>query len=383
MSTRRLAFACWLLLLVCLSVLGALIAYHYTPRNITPCEVFGSNLCVNIELRPPSPPPHREYTDGQIASFALAKELLSKPSKSSKPKIAFMFLTPGPLPFENLWEQFFKGYEGLYSIYVHASELARLRSVWKTGVFIGREIRSQKVGWGKIDMVDAERRLLAQALLDTDNEFFVLLSETCIPLRDFEYIYDYFIGGNISYVDCFDDPGPHGRGRYLDYMLPEIQKDEWRKGAQWFAVKRQHALLLVADHVYYRKFKFFCKPGETNRNCYPDEHYVQTFLHIMDPGGLSNWTVTHVDWSEGKWHPKSYKVEDVAAEKLRSIQAIDEHVHATSTLKGQVTTVPCMRNGQRRPCFLFARKFLPETADALLTILPKVTWLTGREVVKG
>lgn len=30
----------------------------------------------------------------------------------------------------------------------------------------------------------------------------------------------------------FDDPGPHGAGRYSDHMLPEIVKKDWRKGAQ-------------------------------------------------------------------------------------------------------------------------------------------------------
>jgi hypothetical protein len=30
----------------------------------------------------------------------------------------------------------------------------------------------------------------------------------------------------------FDDPGPHGAGRYSDHMLPEIVKRDWRKGAQ-------------------------------------------------------------------------------------------------------------------------------------------------------
>lgn len=31
----------------------------------------------------------------------------------------------------------------------------------------------------------------------------------------------------------FDDPGPHGVGRYMEVkMLPEIQRGDWRKGAQ-------------------------------------------------------------------------------------------------------------------------------------------------------
>jgi hypothetical protein len=37
---------------------------------------------------------------------------------------------------------------------------------------------------------------------------------------------------NVSYVDCFDDPGPHGTGRHMDHMLPEIPREDFRKGAQ-------------------------------------------------------------------------------------------------------------------------------------------------------
>ncbi len=38
-----------------------------------------------------------------------------------------------------------------------------------------------QVFWGQIAMVDAERRLLANALQDKRNQYFVLLSETYAP----------------------------------------------------------------------------------------------------------------------------------------------------------------------------------------------------------
>ncbi len=38
-----------------------------------------------------------------------------------------------------------------------------------------------QVFWGQIAMVDAERRLLANALQDKRNKYFVLLSETYAP----------------------------------------------------------------------------------------------------------------------------------------------------------------------------------------------------------
>jgi hypothetical protein len=40
------------------------------------------------------------------------------------------------------------------------------------------------------------------------------------------------LGARMSFVDCFDDPGPHGLGRYMDSMMPEVRKSAWRKGAQ-------------------------------------------------------------------------------------------------------------------------------------------------------
>jgi hypothetical protein len=36
-----------------------------------------------------------------------------------------------------------------------------------------------QVVWGRVSMVDAEKRLLANALQDIDNQFFVLLSDRC------------------------------------------------------------------------------------------------------------------------------------------------------------------------------------------------------------
>jgi len=40
---------------------------------------------------------------------------------------------------------------------------------------------------------------------------------------------------------------------------------------------------------------------------------------MMDPDGIANWSVTHVDWSEGKWHPKAYRAQDVTFELLKNI----------------------------------------------------------------
>ncbi|KAL4328828.1 hypothetical protein AHAS_Ahas13G0239100 [Arachis hypogaea] len=60
-----------------------------------------------------------------------------------KPKVAFMFLTKGPLYLGPLWERFFKGNEGFYSIYIHSHPSFNASSVPKTSVFYGRRIPSK------------------------------------------------------------------------------------------------------------------------------------------------------------------------------------------------------------------------------------------------
>nr|ACG24184.1 hypothetical protein [Zea mays] len=354
-----------LLSLICVALMGA---YVYPPRHYSACYFFASSVCTPFKDWLPAVV--RERTDEEIVSSVVIRNLLSMPMAVSKnPKIAFMFLTPGSLPFEKLWEEFLQGHDGRYSIYIHAS---REIPVHSSSLFVGREIRSEKVVWGRISMVDAEKRLLANALEDVDNQFFVLLSDSCVPVHTFDYIYNYLMGTNVSFIDCFLDPGPHGTGRYSMEMLPEIEQRDFRKGAQWFAITRRHALLILADNLYYNKFKLYCKPAE-ERNCIADEHYLPTFFNMVDPGGIANWSVTHVDWSEGKWHPRSYRAADVTYELLKNITSVNENFRITSDDKKVVTRIPCMWNGTKRPCYLFARKFYPESLNNLLKLFSSYT----------
>ncbi|XP_047311918.1 glycosyltransferase BC10-like isoform X2 [Impatiens glandulifera] len=337
----------WILVLVLLVSMFLVCAYIYPPKNPAACYVlFTSSGCKGLSNWLP-PAPAREFTDSEIASRVVIREVLSKPPIESKnPKVAFMFLIPGPLPFEKLWDKFFQGHEGRFSVYVHTS---MDKPVHSSRYFINREIQSDKVDWGKISMVDAERRLLGHALKNTDNQHFVLLSES------------------------FEDPGPHGNGRYSNHMLPEVEKKDFRKGSQWFTLKRQHAIVVMADSLYYTKFRDYCKPGMDGRNCYSDEHYLPTFFHMFDPTGIANWSVTHVDWSERKWHPKSYNAHDVTSELLRKIASIDISTHETSDEKRMEEQRGCMWNGIQRPCYLFGRKFMPDAIDNLISLFSNYT----------
>lgn len=59
------------------------------------------------------------------------------------PKVAFLFLTRGPLPLAPFWELFFKSHEGLYSIYVHSHPSFNATLLPQSSVFHGRRIPSK------------------------------------------------------------------------------------------------------------------------------------------------------------------------------------------------------------------------------------------------
>ncbi|KAK3024145.1 hypothetical protein RJ639_042829 [Escallonia herrerae] len=343
--------------------------------TLVPCVEEPSSL--ERWIKPPSDLMHT-MSDKELFWRASLVPRIKKYPFSRTPKIAFMFLTKGPLPLAPLWERFFKGHEGLYSIYVHPlpsfqakfpsssvffkrqipSQTGHARAsepVWKLMhlLYVGSEhSKGEDVAeWGRMSMCDAEKRLLANALLDISNERFVLLSESCIPLYNFSIIYHYLSKSKYSFMGVFDDPGPFGRGRYNENMAPEVNISQWRKGSQWFEVNRKLAIQLVEDTTYYPKFAEFCRPA-----CYVDEHYFPTMLTIRAANQLANRSITWVDWSRGGPHPATFGRADITEDFMKRVLGDQS----------------CLYNDQPSSiCSLFARKFAPSTLEPLFLLAPK------------
>lgn len=71
-------------------------------------------------IKPPTNLTHSMSDEELFWRASLVPRVKKYPFKRI-PKIAFMFLTKGPLPLAPLWERFFKGQQGLFSIYIHSS----------------------------------------------------------------------------------------------------------------------------------------------------------------------------------------------------------------------------------------------------------------------
>ncbi|KAF8724519.1 hypothetical protein HU200_020773 [Digitaria exilis] len=321
----------------------------------------------------PSPPPPAQYqqqtsflapsggvmhnmTDEELYWRASMAPMVRRAPDSRVPKVAFLFLVRGELPLRPLWEKFFAGHDGLYSIYVHAHP-SYSGSPPADSVFYGRYIPSQRTKWGDASLVEAERRLLANALLDLGNERFALFSEACIPVFNFPTVYAFLTGSNSSFVDCYENGG--SRSRYRPFFATRnITLARWRKGSQWFEMDRALALESIADGFCFPAFRDFCV-GRSE--CLIDEHYLPTLVSLLGWGRRNaNRTLTYADWKRAvNRHPHTHGGEEVNEKLLREIREDGGR--------------RCYYNGAwNGVCNLFARKFSPDALEPLLRLAPKV-----------
>lgn len=80
-----------------------------------------SNLSTGMKeyLKPPDI--RHEMEDEELLWRASMEPRIQQIPFKMTPKVAFLFLTRGPVLLAEFWDVFFKGNEGLYSIYVHSN----------------------------------------------------------------------------------------------------------------------------------------------------------------------------------------------------------------------------------------------------------------------
>ncbi|KAL2614043.1 hypothetical protein R1flu_025735 [Riccia fluitans] len=271
-------------------------------------------------------------------------------STTARVKIAFIFMITTSLPFEALWNKYFQGKGGRYNIYVHADPFNATLFADRSSVFFGRLIPSAKADRGSPSLVMASQRLLANAMLDDPlNQYFALLSGSCIPIRSFDYGYQKITSSKKSFLEMiiFEpvmEERYRGREGGAVTMLPEIPFDKFRKGAHWFVFIRRHALMMLKDQYENKYWAKFDRPCIVHF-CGTDEHYYHTLFNILEPEGVTGKTVTHVVWPS--WpteHPIMYQSWDIKKELIEDMRNKDD--------------------GH----YLFARKFHEDTAESLLAL---------------
>jgi len=211
-------------------------------------------------------------------------------------KIAFLFLTISNVYHENHWRDFFAGYSDYYSVYLHAKE-----SVSKNSFFKPYEITT-KVPTAWANTMRAQIELLKTALADPDNEKFIFISESTIPLADFDTAYTHLMRNDLSIFYFRPNPHVNTNGDFSPQPkrnLAPIPANKQFKSTQWVVLNRKHAQLMVQDDSYLNII--------ANYPC-DNEHYPATFLlnnNLFDE--IDPHDVTYVEWRKpAPKHPYAF-----------------------------------------------------------------------------
>ena len=116
-------------------------------------------------------------------------------------KIAFLFLTIDNLKHSSVWEEYFKGVDKKkYSLYVHPKHHDKVSDDILKGNIID-DLVETKHGF----LVEAMIKLMNAGLKDKDNKFFVFVSDSCIPIKRFDVLYEEIYNVVIERYLCSTD----------------------------------------------------------------------------------------------------------------------------------------------------------------------------------
>lgn len=181
-------------------------------------------------------------------------------------KIAFCFIIYDKINHENIWKEYFNKIDrNKYTIYIHYKQNKPLK------YFENYKLNNCiKTCWGCLSIVKAQNLILEEALKDKDNQHFIWLSGHCIPLKSFDYTYNY-LNINKSYFNLSPDNQVFPRAEKLKKY---INKDLIKKSAMPSIINRKHASLFIENNNNIDKwFK------DIN---IPDEIVYITLLHHFD-----------------------------------------------------------------------------------------------------
>lgn len=211
---------------------------------------------------------------------------------------------------EEWWRSFLKGYDQYYTIYNHAKFPKDISS---HSILYKHHTKKHIVTkWANFSLVRATIIMMEEAVRDPENTRFVLCSDSCVPIQDFEELHKFLILNNITLVKY--NPDYHkledSRRRYLLFDGKDIiSRYDFKKQHQWCVFNRE-AVCAILQH-YKEYAHYFLRVFAV------DEHFFINLLEILHIPYV-NYQITFVHFGEGDSHPHVIqKIDTSDIEELR------------------------------------------------------------------
>jgi hypothetical protein len=206
-------------------------------------------------------------------------------------KIALLFLIYNEINQEELWHDWLKNIDtNKYNIYIHYKIPPTNK---KLKYYEQNKINNcVETAWGDISLVKAQNVLLENALKDPTNTHFIFLSNSCIPLKTFSYVYDFL--DNKSYFNL-------GKSNQIFPRYDKIKNytdiNNIQKASQWCILCHKHAEILYNDkNIYYEWYIKVSVPDESAYITYLYHKNLQNELITTD--NSPNNATTFTNWSD-------------------------------------------------------------------------------------
>jgi hypothetical protein len=220
---------------------------------------------------------------------------LNPPMINSNKKIALCFLIYDKINHEQIWYDYLKNIDpNKYNIYIHYKTNKPLR------YFNDYKLQNCiETCWGCLSIVLAQNLILKEALKDPLNQHFIWLSGSCIPIKTFNYVYNY-LDVNYSYYNMFPNSQIFPRA---NYALNYIEKNKIKKANMASIINKKHAELFVNNDDNIKKwFKYVDVPDEHAYISLLYHYNLQNELILTDD--IAAGAIIFAQWS----HMKNYKI---------------------------------------------------------------------------
>lgn len=221
---------------------------------------------------------------------------IARIAKKDLPKLGLLFLTKGGVNNPEIWEEFVSEAPDRVRIFSHSKD----RSVKESGFLEGTEIADHHpTEWAGIGLVKASRSMLVEALEDDSLTHFVLLSESCVPIRPLPEILKR-IGLDPRSQFGFKTLEECGLARMnRARAVPQIPGGCWRFQSQWWLMDRI-AAIFAASLDFTDLFA---------EMVVPDEAYFATILALQGyplDGNVIKDDVTWTHWDNASGGPNEW-----------------------------------------------------------------------------
>lgn len=194
-------------------------------------------------------------------------------------KICFAFITKGKINNELVWYNYLKDIKNI-EILIHCNETPQFQ--YLNNLTDNIYLNKVDTAWGHLQGV---QNYLLQKSLDLKCDKFIILSDSCLPIRSFDYLYNKLNHDKSILSNCEIWPGARGRFPNSNYEYKLMANQ------QWVILDKRHFNIFLSDEI---------KEHFELDVILPEESYFST---VIEKNGLNNddniisAITTFVDWS--------------------------------------------------------------------------------------